>query len=243
MDFVTHRFNSITSFNVQSQEILNMLNKHKLQRIAIATSALMAFGTTQLIANAETVTITGTIQGPTCVLSTSSGGGETKNFNIALPTVQLSAATSGPAGTAFGTKSFVTFALTQNGTTPCSFGGNATGWDVAIAPAKSGFLKTIGTSTFLSNMTSVADGGTNAVVKLTGGVAPGAATVANATNEITLSDTGAEVYVSSPTVANAFKALATSSIVLGAEFVNPTGGVKPNSGTYNSTLTVGVTYR
>ena len=57
MDFVTNRYKSIASLNVQSQENLNMLNKHKLQRIAIATSALMAFGTTQLVANAETLTL------------------------------------------------------------------------------------------------------------------------------------------------------------------------------------------
>jgi len=55
-----------------------MLNKHKLQRIAIATSALMAFGTTQLSANAETVTITGSITGPTCVLGQTAGGGNHK---------------------------------------------------------------------------------------------------------------------------------------------------------------------
>ena len=55
-----------------------MLNKHKLQRIAIATSALMAFGTTQLSANAETVTITGSITGPTCVLGQSAGGGQSQ---------------------------------------------------------------------------------------------------------------------------------------------------------------------
>ena len=213
-----------------------MLNKHKLQRIAIATSALMAFGTTQLIANAETVTISGTIQGPTCVLSTSAGSGAVTNFTVALPTAQLSAATSGPAGTTFGTKGTVNFALTAGGGGVCSFGGNASGWDVAIAPAKSGFLKTIGSSTFLSNMTSVVDGGTNAVVKLTGGVT-------TASNDITLNDTGAEVFVSAPNVSNAFKAQAASSIQLGVEFANPVSGLKPNSGTYNSTLTVGVTYR
>jgi hypothetical protein len=46
MDFVINRYKSITSLNVQSQEIFIMLNKHKLQRIAIATSAFLAFGTT-----------------------------------------------------------------------------------------------------------------------------------------------------------------------------------------------------
>jgi hypothetical protein len=39
---------------------------------------LMAFGTTQLIANAETVTITGAIQGPTCVLGQTAGGGQSQ---------------------------------------------------------------------------------------------------------------------------------------------------------------------
>jgi hypothetical protein len=242
MEFLTLRFNSITPIIVQSQEILNMLNKHKLQRIAIATSALMAFGTTQLIANADTVTITGSITGPTCVLSTTVGGGETKNFTLPLSNVALSAITSTTLGATVGTKQSVSFSLTQaggGGNCP-AFGTTASGWDIAIAPAKSGFLKTVGTETVLGNMINVADGGTNAVVRLTGGVGTA---VAQATNPITLSDTGEGVFVSSPINANTFKAQAGSSIVLGAEFINPVAGVKPNSGTYLSTLTVGVTYR
>ena len=144
-----------------------MLNKHKLQRIAIATSALMAFGTTQLSANAETVTITGSITGPTCVLGQSAGGGAITNFTVGLGSVLLSSAASGNAGTTFDTKKTLDFALTAAGGGVCpAFGTTATGWDIAIAPAKSGFLKTIGSSTFLSNMIGVAEGGTNAVVKL-----------------------------------------------------------------------------
>ena len=46
-----------------------MLNTHKLLRIAITTSALVALCATQLIAHAETVSITGDIKGETCVLS------------------------------------------------------------------------------------------------------------------------------------------------------------------------------
>ena len=214
-----------------------MLNKHKLQRIAIATSALMAFGTTQLSANAETVTIPGSITGPTCVLGQSAGGGAITNFTVGLGSVLLSTAASGTAGTTFGGKKTLDFALTAAGGGVCpAFGTTATGWDIAIAPAKSGFLKTIGSSTFLSNMIGVAEGGTNAVVKLTGGVS-------TASNDINLNDAGTDVFVSAPNTANAFKAAAASSIQLGVQFANPISGQRPNSGNYSSTLTVGVTYR
>ena len=216
-----------------------MLNKHKLQRIAIATSALMAFGTTQLSANAETVTISGAITGPTCVLGQGTpGSGAITNYTVALNNVALSTITANAsAGTPFDIKKTLDFSLNAAGGGVCqAFGTSATGWDIAIAPAKSGFLKTIGTGTFLGNMITAADGGTNAVVKLTGGVT-------TASNDINLNDTGTDVFVSAPALANAFKAQAGSSIQLGVQFAQPVANLKPNSGNYSSTLTVAVTYR
>ena len=214
-----------------------MLNKHKLQRIAIATSALMAFGTTQLIANAETLNITGTIQGPTCSLSTSTTGSEIKSFTLALPTVALSGAASAAtsaAGTVFGSAATTTFSLTAaGGGSACNFAGGASGWDMSIVPSQPGFISTIGgSSTYLSNMIDGANGGTNAVVKLLGGVGT------TGTNELALSDAGA--YASGPTP---FRALSTSSIALTAQFAQPVANTKPSSGTFSSTLTLGVNYR
>jgi hypothetical protein len=117
---------------------------------------------------------------------------------VGLGSVVLSSAASGNAGTTFDTKKTLDFALTAAGGGVCqAFGTSATGWDIAIAPAKSGFLKTIGTGTFLGNMITAADGGTNAVVKLTGGVT-------TASNDINLNDTGTDVFVSAPNTANAF---------------------------------------
>jgi len=215
-----------------------MLNKHKLQRIAIATSALMAFGATQLSANAETVNITGSITGPTCVLGQgTSASGAVTNYSVALGSNALSTVTNTAQGATIGAKQTLDFSLNSASGGACpAFGTSATGWDIAIAPAKSGFLKTIGVGTFLGNMIGAADGGTNAVVKLTGGVT-------TASNDINLNDTGEPVFVSAPAIANAFKAQASSSIQLGVQFVNPVANLKPNSGNYSSTLTVGVTYR
>ena len=212
-----------------------MLNKHKLQRIAIATSALMAFGTTQLSANAETVTITGAIQGSTCSLSQTASGGETKSFTMGLGTVPLSTATSSPtAGTTFGTQTNLSFSLVApGGGSACSFTNGTSGWDMSIAPAKSGFITTINGSTFLSNMVSLAEGGTDAVVRLLGG------TTATPSNVITLTEAGS--FVSSPT--NPFQAKAASSITLGAIFAQPVANQKPNSGTFNSVLNLAIDYR
>ena len=217
-----------------------MLNKHKLQRIAIATSAFLAFGTTQLIANAETVTITGAIQGSTCGLSSDVGTGttESKTFTLPLGTVPLTTppATSA-AGTTFGTIQKLEFKLVApGGGSACTFTNGTAGWDMAIAPSKSGFITTIGTSTFLSNMVSLADGGTNAVVRLTGGVGT---TLTAPSNEIALTEAGS--FVSSQSAP--FRAQAASAITLGAQFATPVANQKPSSGAYSSTLTVSVAYR
>ena len=210
-----------------------MLNKHKLQRIAIATSALMAFGTTQLIANAETLTITGTVQGPTCSLNV--GGAEGQTFSMALPTVLLASAASAatnPAGTVFGTAQTTTFSLTSGGSA-CNFAGGASGWDISIVPSKADFISTINGATYLSNMIDGANGGTNAVVKLTGGVT-------TATNDLTLTDAGPN-YMSGGSTP--FRALAASSIQLKAQFAQSGANTKPTSGNFSSTLTLGVSYK
>jgi hypothetical protein len=212
-----------------------MLNTHKLQRIAITTSALVALCTTQLIAHAETVSITGDIKGSTCSLSLTVGGVETQSFTLGLGNVPLSNATSSPtAGTDFGSPVTLNFRLVApGGGSACTFSNDTSGWDISIAPAKSGHITTINGSTFLSNMVDVANGGTDAVVRLSGGIG------GIAPNPITLTEAGS--FVSNPN--NPFRAQAASAITLAARFAQPVANQKPNSGIYSSTLTLAVTYR
>jgi len=215
-----------------------MLNTHKLQRFALATSALMALGSTQPISHAETVSITGDIQGSTCeLISPAKGGGPTsrKFFKLPLGTFDLTEpSTAAAAGNVFGTVQTLEFRLNAPGSSSaCTFENGTAGWELSIAPTKSGFITTIGTSTFLSNMVSLSDGGTDAVVKLTGGFST------SILNEIEISETGSFVRSQN----KPFRAQATSSIFLGAQFAQPVANQKPNSGVYSSTLTISVVYR
>jgi hypothetical protein len=219
-----------------------MLNTHKLKRIAITTAALVALCATQLIAHAETVSITGDIQGETCVLSSLLDGKfVSKNFTLPLGTFDLTLpSATAAAGDVFGTQKIFKFFLLDAASTKenfgvCNFSNGASGWDISIAPAKSGYITTINGATFLSNMVSLADGGTNAVVKLTGGLTN------PPLNAITLTEAGS--YVSSPT--EPFLAISDfeSTIFLGVQFAQPVANQKPISGVYSSTLTFAVTYR
>jgi len=215
-----------------------MLNTHKLKRIAITTSALVALCATQLIAHAETVSITGDIKGETCALRVRDADDQTivgPNFTFPLGTFDLTVpSATAAAGTVFGTQRIFRFNVVNPGTTFfCNFSNGASGWDISIAPAKSGYITTINGATFLSNMVSLADGGTNAVVKLTGGPTN------PPLNEITLTETGS--YVSSPS--NSFLSSRNESIFLGVQFAQPVANQKPNSGVYSSTLTISVVYR
>ena len=211
-----------------------MLNTHKLQRFALATSALMALGSTQPISHAETVSITGNIQGETCVLQAIDEGKILpQNFTWPLGDFALtSLSDTAAAGSVFGTQKDVLFLLVNQDGSFCTSQNGASGWDISIAPAKSGYITTINGATFLSNMVSMADGGTNAVVKLSGsGV--------GAIKALTLTEAGS--YVSSPS--DPFKTEFNSSISLFAQFAFPVANQKPNSGVYSSTLVLAVTYR
>ena len=214
-----------------------MLNTHKLKRIAITTSALVALCATQLIAHAETVSITGDIKGETCALRVRDADDQTivgPNFTFPLGTFDLTVpSATAAAGTVFGTQRIFRFNVVNPGTTFfCNFSNGASGWDISIAPAKSGYITTINGATFLSNMVSLADGGTNAVVKLSGsGV--------GAIKALTLTEAGS--YVSSPS--NSFLSSRNESIFLGVQFAQPVANQKPSSGVYSSTLTLAVTYR
>ena len=211
-----------------------MLNTHKLKRIAITTSALVALCATQLIAHAETVSITGDIQGETCVLQAFGDKGEIRSKNLTFPLGDFALTTlsdTAAAGSVFGTQKDLNFILFNQDGSSCTSQNGASGWDISIAPAKSGYITTINGATFLSNMVSLADGGTNAVVKISG--------FDNFFFQITLTEAGS--YVSSPS--DPFKTRLNSSIVLLAEFAYPVSNQKPNSGVYSSTLTFAVTYR
>ena len=217
-----------------------MLNTHKLLRIAITTSALVALCATQLVAHAETVSITGDIQGETCALRVRDGKDNLPiagpNFTLPLGTFDLTVPSdTAAAGTVFGTETILRFSLVSPGTTStsCNFSNGASRWDISIAPAKSGYITTINGATFLSNMVSLADGGTNAVVKLTGGLTN------PPLNAITFTEAGS--YVSSPSAP--FKSTFDMSISLFAQFAFPVANQKPTSGVYSSTLTFAVTYR
>ena len=212
-----------------------MLNTHKQKRIAITTSALVALCATQLIAHAETVSITGDIKGETCVLKAFGDKGEIRSKNLPLPLGDFSLTTlsdTAAAGSVFGVRRDLLFFLANQDGSFCTFRNGASGWDISIAPAKSGYITTINGATFLSNMVSMADGGTNAVVKLSGsGV--------GAIKALTLTEAGS--YVSSPS--DPFKTEFNSSISLLAQFAFPFANQKPTSGVYSSTLTLAVTYR
>jgi hypothetical protein len=151
--------------------IIYMLNTHKLKRIAITTSALVALCATQRIAHAETVSITGDIKGETCVLESFVNGVASLSKNITLPLEDVPLTTlsdKAAAGSVFGKANFLNFNLVNQDGSSCTSRNGASGWDISIAPAKSGYITTINGATFLSNMVSLADGGTNAVVKLEG---------------------------------------------------------------------------
>ena len=212
-----------------------MLNTHKLLRIAITTSALVALCATQLIAHAETVSITGDIQGETCVLRVFGDPGEIRSKNLPLPLGDFSLTTlsdTAAAGSVFGVRRHLDFFLANQDGSFCTFRNGASGWDISIAPAKSGYITTINGATFLSNMVSLADGGTNAVVKLSGNDG-------STFNQISLTEAGS--YVSNPSAP--FKTPFDISISLFAQFAFPVANQKPTSGVYSSTLTLAVTYR
>ena len=203
-------------------------------RIAITTAALVALCATQLIAHAETVSITGNIQGETCALRVIDPEGNTivgPNFILPLGTFDLTVPSdTAAAGDVFGSQTIFRLGLVSPGTTSiCDFSNGASGWNISIAPAKTGYITTINGATFLSNMVSLADGGTNAVVKLSGGI--------GSFNAITLTETGS--YVNSPS--DRFSR--PPSIRLAAQFAQPVANQKPTSGVYSSTLTFAVTYR
>ena len=205
-------------------------------RIAITSSALVALCATQQIAHAETVSITGDIQGETCVLRVFGDPGEIRSKNLPLPLGDFSLTTlsdTAAAGSVFGVRRDLIFFLANQDGSFCTFRNGASGWDISIAPAKSGYITTINGATFLSNMVSLADGGTNAVVKLSG--------FENFDNffQITLTEAGS--YVSSPS--DPFKTELNSSMSLFAQFAFPVANQKPTSGVYSSTLTLAVTYR
>jgi type 1 fimbria pilin len=205
-------------------------------RIAITTSALVALCATHLIAHAETVSITGDIQGETCVLESFVNGVASLSKNITLPLEDVPLTTlsdKAAAGSVFGKANFLNFNLVNQDGSSCTSRNGASGWDISIAPAKTGYITTINGATFLSNMVSLADGGTNAVVKLSG--------FENFDNffQITLTEAGS--YVSSPS--DPFKTELNSSMSLFAQFAFPVANQKPTSGVYSSTLTLAVTYR
>jgi hypothetical protein len=213
-----------------------MLNTHKLQRFALATSALMALGSTQPISHAETVSITGDIKGETCVLESFVNGVASLSKNITLPLEDVPLTTlsdKAAAGSVFGRANFLNFILVNQDGSFCTFRNGASGWDISIAPAKSGYITTINGATFLSNMVSLADGGTNAVVKLEGFDS------SVGFYQITLTEAGS--YVGSPS--DPFKTEFNSSIALFAQFAFPVTNQKPNTGVYSSTLILAVTYR
>lgn len=225
-----------------------MLNKHKLQRIAIATTALMAFGSTQLIANAETLTLNGSITGPTCAVGISganAGGGTTGTYTLNLGNITQSATTALATGETLvtSTPSVATFALTTPGTTTaCSAPGVF--WDISVAPTQAGFILTNQAATakkgetYLKNMIAAAQGGTDAAVVLKAAVG---ATVPATAPALALNDNG--VFAGINSVLPTFTTSTASSISISAQFVHATNLQKPTSGNYNHTLNLGITYR
>ena len=223
-----------------------MLNKHKLQRIAIATTALMAFGSTQLIANAETLTLSGSITGPTCAVGisgTGTGGGTTGTYTMNLGNITQSATTALATGETLvtSTPTVATFTLTNPGTTTTCTSNGAV-WDISVAPTQTGYILTNQAATtkkgetYLKNMIGAAQGGTDAAVVLKAGVA-----TASPTTVLALNDTG--VFAGINSTQPTFTTSTASSISISAQFVHGTNLQKPTSGTFNHSLNLGITYR
>jgi hypothetical protein len=215
---------------------LFMVNHYKLQKVAIATSMFLGLATAQLnsiaqAADSATLNVSGQITSTTCNILISDPGGTgatgTKVLNlgnVATSTGATGSVIGNPVGAIFSVVS------TGNPSTPCTFQGGNTKWDLALALSSSQ-ISSIGTSTFLKNNIAAASGGTDAVVQLKGGVGT---TLAAATNTLTLQgDQGIGGTLMSG--GSTLTAASTSSIAISAQFVR-SAAAAPTGGAFSQTI-------
>jgi len=215
-----------------------MANFPKLQKVALAASTFLALISAQVDSNAQaadtaTLNISGQISSSTCNITISDPGGVgavgTKIINLGNMTP--TAAGTGNAGTTFGTAVGAIFSVTAaaGGSTACTLGGNGK-WDLALGLFSSQ-ISSIGTVTYLKNSVATANGGTDAIVQLKGGIGN---TLASAVTPLALiPDAGISGTLmsglSTPT------ATASSSIAISAQFARGTG-TTPSAGAFSQTI-------
>jgi len=193
----------------------------------------------------SSVVITGQITANTCAVnvsdvgSPSSGNGSKSLFLGNIAGTAAAAGTTGPS--LFGNPVTTMFTL-GNATTPstaCTF-NSGTNWDLALnltTDKISTITSSLGTNTFLKNSIAAANGGTDAVVILSGGVnaTPASATAANASNVLTLSSGG---LMSGGTTG----VVSTGALVLKAQWARSSTAA-PTSGLYSQTIPLTVVYK
>jgi len=200
-------------------------------------------------ADTAQVTTTGQITSTTCVLTYSSFGSNT--FSYVAPNYALGNFTrsnlSGGVGVAFGTAVGGLFGLdnpAKDGT-GCAAASTRPGFDLSIQLGAEQITSipssTLGTTTFIKNALSAANGGTDAVVLLRGGSGSGSnLTISAASQALTLvpnaGNTANYVGGGSTPASN------ISSKVLSAQFVSTTASA-PSAGRFSQTLTLLAVYR
>ena len=213
-----------------------MANLSKLQKVALAASTFLALISAQVNSNAQaadtaTLNISGQISSSTCNITISDPGGVgavgTKIINLGNITAPL----GGAAGATFGTAVGAIFSVTAaGGTGGCTLGGNGK-WDLALGLFSSQITTISGKGTFLKNSITTANGGTDAIVQLKGGVGT---TLAAATTTLVLTpDAGiAGTLMSGLTTPTA---TAGSSIAISAQFARGVTGI-PTGGAFSQTI-------
>jgi hypothetical protein len=202
-------------------------------------------------ADTAQVTTTGQITSTTCALSYSNFGDNA--FSYAAPNYALGNFTrsnlSGGVGVAFGTAVGGLFGLDNpaKDATGCAAASTRPGWDLSIQLGAEQITSipssTLGTTTFIKNALSTANGGTDAVVLLRGGSSlnsPANTTISAASQALTLvpnAGNTANFVGGGSTPANnlGFK-------VLSAQFVSTTASA-PSAGRFSQTLTLLAVYR
>ena len=223
-----------------------MAKHSKLQKTALAASTFLALASVHFNGNAQadsaTVTITGSIAATTCniVATDANGAGGDSTRTILLGSVTAADASAAP-GTLMGTAIATVFqarSATGNGTA-CTFAGTNTKWDLALSLVDA----QITPNNLLANSVASTAGGTNAGVRLKGGVgntAAAAVTAAGAATALTLT-TGSTVLGGN---AATFTALAGSSIALTAQFAkNTAAGTAVSAGGYQQTIVLQARYQ
>ena len=214
-----------------------MANLSKLQKVALAASTFLALISAQVSSNAQaadsaTLNISGQITGSTCNITISDEGGVGAVGNKIINLGNMAAPTTGTAGTTFGTAVGAIFSVTSaaGGSTACSLVSPNTKWDLALGLFSSQ-ISSIGAATYLKNSVTTANGGTDAIVQLKGGVGP---TLSLATNTLVLKpDAGIGGTLMSGQLTSA--ATSSQSIAITAQFARGVTGV-PTGGAFSQTI-------